>query len=335
VPYDYDLIVIGGGSGGVRAGRKAAEAGARVAVAESDRVGGTCVIRGCVPKKLLVYASQFSEAFEDSFGFGWTVGPASFDWSTLIANKNREIARLEGIYRANLEKTGVELIESRAVLAGAHRVRLERSGRTVSAEHILIATGGQPNRHRALEGHEHCITSQEAFELERLPESILVAGGGYIATEFAGIFHGLGSETSVVYRGPELLSRFDMDVRRLLGAEMQNRGIRLFCRNIFSRIEKLPDGRLRSTLSGGDVLETDQVMLAVGREPNVQGLGAGDGRDRAWKDRRDTGRRLFSHRRSPHLGHRRRHGPGAADARGNPRGHVFCGDGVPQSAHEA
>jgi glutathione reductase (NADPH) len=273
VARDFDLFVIGAGSGGVRAARKAAEAGARVAVAESDRVGGTCVIRGCVPKKLLVYASQFAEAFEDSAGFGWSVGPTSFDWPTLIANKDREIARLEGVYRANLEKSGVELIETRAALAGPHRVRLDNLGRTVSAEHILIATGGKPNRHKALEGHEHCITSQEAFDLERLPESILVAGGGYIAVEFAGIFHGLGSHTSIVYRGPELLSRFDMDLRRLLGAEMENRGIHLFCRNIFSRIERLPDGRLRSTLSGGHVCETDQVMLAVGREPNVEGLG--------------------------------------------------------------
>jgi glutathione reductase (NADPH) len=273
VACDYDLFVIGAGSGGVRAARKAAEAGARVALAEADRVGGTCVIRGCIPKKLLVYASQFPEAFEDSAGYGWSVPAASFNWGTLIANKDLEIARLENLYRANLEKAGVELIETRALLAGPHRVRLKRFDRTVSAEHILIATGGRPNRHRALEGHEHCITSEEAFELEQLPESVLVAGGGYIAVEFAGIFHGLGSHTSVVYRGPELLSRFDMDVRRLLGAEMANRGIHLHCRNIFSRIEKLPNGRLRSYLSGGAVCETDQVMLAVGRDPNVEGLG--------------------------------------------------------------
>ena len=149
--YDYDLFVIGAGSGGVRAARKAAEAGARVAVAESDRVGGTCVIRGCVPKKLLVYASQFPEAFEDSTGYGWSIGPSSFDWQTLIANKDREIARLEKLYRANLDRAGVELVETRAVLAGPHRVLLEKIGGTVSAEHILIATGGRPNRHRALE----------------------------------------------------------------------------------------------------------------------------------------------------------------------------------------
>jgi glutathione reductase (NADPH) len=273
MPFDYDLLVIGAGSGGVRAARKAAEAGARVAIAESDRVGGTCVIRGCVPKKLLVYASQFREAFEDSVGFGWTPGPASFDWPTLIANKDREIARLESVYRANLAKAGVELLETRAVLAGPHRVRLEADGLEVSAERILIATGGRPNRHRALQGHEHCITSQEAFHLPELPKQVVIAGGGYIAVEFANIFYGLGSETSVVYRGRELLSRFDMDVRRLLGAEMENRGIRVLCCQIFSRIEKLPEGRLRAHLSGGEVLEADQVLLAVGRDPNVEGLG--------------------------------------------------------------
>ena len=271
--FDYDLFVIGAGSGGVRAARKAAEAGARVGVAESDRVGGTCVIRGCVPKKLLVYASEFRAAFEDSIGFGWTPGAASFDWPTLIANKDREIARLEGVYRANLAKAGVELLETRAVLAGPHRVRLEALGRTVSAEHILIATGGRPNRHTALDGHEHCITSEEAFHLAGLPGQVVIAGGGYIAVEFANIFHGLGAQTTVVYRGRELLSRFDMDVRRLLGAEMQNRGIQVLCGQIFSRIEKLPGGRLRAHLSGGDALEVDQVLLAVGRQANVEGLG--------------------------------------------------------------
>jgi glutathione reductase (NADPH) len=270
--FDYDLFVIGAGSGGVRAARKAAEAGARVAIAESDRVGGTCVIRGCVPKKLLVYASQFREAFEDSVAYGWTPGPATFDWATLIANKDKELARLEGVYRANLAKAGAELFESRAVLVGDRRVRLEALGRTVSAEHVLIATGARPNPHSALEGHEHCITSDAAFHLERLPEKILIAGGGYIAVEFAGIFAGLGVDTTIVYRGRELLSRFDMDLRRLLGAEMENKGVHVVCCEIFSRIEKRPDGRLAAHLRGGDVHEVDQVMLAVGRQPNVEGL---------------------------------------------------------------
>ena len=271
--YDYDLFVIGAGSGGVRAARKAAETGARVAIAESDRVGGTCVIRGCVPKKLLVYASQFAEAFEDSAGFGWSVGSAEFDWPTLIANKDREIARLEGVYRANLAKAGVELFESRAVLAGPHQVRLERGNRSLTAEHILIATGGRANPHAALEGHELCITSNEAFHLQRLPESIVIGGGGYIAVEFAGIFAGLGADTTIVYRGRELLSRFDMDVRRLFGAEIRNRGVRVVCGEIFSRIERLPDGRLRAHLLGGDAHDADHVRLAVGRSPNVEGLG--------------------------------------------------------------
>jgi glutathione reductase (NADPH) len=271
--YDYDLFVIGAGSGGVRAARKAAEAGARVAVAEADRVGGTCVIRGCIPKKLLVYASQFSEAFEDSEGYGWNLGSATFHWPTLIANKDKEIARLEGIYRANLAKAGVELIETRARLAGHRRVYLERFGREVSAEHILLATGSVANPHSALEGHELCITSDQAFHLERLPESIVIGGGGYIAVEFAGIFNGLGVDTTLVYRGWEVLTRFDYDLRRLLGAEMENKGVRILCRNVFSRIEKLPDGRLRAELSGGEVREADQVMLAVGRQPNVAGLG--------------------------------------------------------------
>ncbi|MBA3517747.1 MAG: glutathione-disulfide reductase [Rhizobiales bacterium] len=271
--FDYNLFVIGAGSGGVRAARKAAEAGARVAIAEADRVGGTCVIRGCIPKKLLVYASQFREAFEDSAGYGWRLGSAEFDWPTLLAAKDKEIARLEAVYRANLSKAGVELIESRAAIAGPHRIRLERSGRTVSAERILIATGGVPNPHAALVGHEHCITSDEAFHLERLPEKMIIAGGGYIAVEFAGIFNGLGVDTTILYRGRELLSRFDMDLRRLLGAEMENKGVRVLCCDIFSKIEKLPGGRLRAFLASGEIQEVDQVMLAVGRLPNVQGLG--------------------------------------------------------------
>jgi glutathione reductase (NADPH) len=271
--YEYDLFVIGAGSGGVRAARKAAEAGARVAIAENDRVGGTCVIRGCVPKKLLVYASQFREAFDDSVGFGWSIGDAAFDWPTLIANKDKEIARLEGVYRANLERAGAELIESRAVIAGPHRVSLERFGRTVSAAHILIATGGRANPHAALEGHEYCITSNDAFHLERLPEKIVIGGGGYIAVEFAGIFSGLGVETTVVYRGREVLSRFDMDLRRLFHAESENRGIRLLCGAIFSKVEKLAEGRVRAHLSGGEICDADHVMLAVGRLPNVEGLG--------------------------------------------------------------
>jgi glutathione reductase (NADPH) len=271
--FDFDLFVIGAGSGGVRAARRAAEAGARVAVAEEDRVGGTCVIRGCVPKKLFVYAAQLGEAIEDARGYGWRAERVSFDWPTLLANKDEEIARLESVYRANLAKAGVELLESRAALAGGHDIRLEPAGRTISAERILVATGARANPHKALPGHELCITSNEAFHLERLPERIVIEGGGYIAIEFAGIFNGLGVDTTIIYRGKEILSRFDMDLRRLLHAEYENKGIRIICQQVIERVERRRDGGLTADLSGGDRLSTDMIMLAVGRDPNTQGMG--------------------------------------------------------------
>ena len=271
--FDFDLFVIGAGSGGVRAARKAAGAGARVAIAEDDRFGGTCVIRGCVPKKLFVYAAQFAEAFQDSAGFGWSVAGAAFDWPTLLANKDIEIARLEAVYRAGLAKAGVDLFEDRAVLAGDHTIALANQDRKVTAERILIATGGRANPHRALKGHELCITSKEAFDLERLPQSIVIEGGGYIAVEFAGIFNGLGVDTTIVYRGKEILQRFDMDVRRLLHAEYENKGIKIRCHEIFTQIEKQADGQLLGTLSSGDTIEAGVVMLAVGRLPNTGNLG--------------------------------------------------------------
>jgi glutathione reductase (NADPH) len=271
--YDYDLFVIGGGSGGVRAGRLAASLGKRVAIAEEYRFGGTCVIRGCVPKKLFVYASQFPEHFEDSAGYGWTVGETNFDWSVLKANKDREIARLEGLYRAGLEKAGAQIIASRAVLEGPHEVRIVAEDRVVTAHTILIATGGRPNPHPALPGHEHCISSDEAFELDRLPRSIAIAGGGYIAVEFANIFHGLGVETTLVYRGVEILSRFDMDLRRSLHEEMEAKGIRILCHTIFTAIDRREDGRLAVSLSDDSSLIVDDVMLAIGRSPYTAGLG--------------------------------------------------------------
>ena len=271
--YDYDLFVIGAGSGGVRAARKASQAGARTAVAESFRVGGTCVIRGCVPKKLLVYASHYGHDFKDAVGFGWSLEAAEFSWATLIANKDREIDRLENAYRSNLAKAGVELVESRAVIDGPHTIRLERTGEIVTAERILIATGGRPSAHPALPGHEYCISSNEAFHLERLPEKILIAGGGYIAVEFAGIFNGFGVDTTLVYRGLEILSRFDPDLRRTLHEQYEKSGIRILCHNVFETVEKLPDGKFRAFLSGGAVEEADQIMLALGRLPNVEGLG--------------------------------------------------------------
>jgi glutathione reductase (NADPH) len=271
--YDYDLFVIGGGSGGTRAARVSAALGKRVAIAEEYRFGGTCVIRGCVPKKLFVYASQFPEHFADAEGYGWTVPEASFDWSTLVANKDREIARLSSVYQGGVEKAGGETFHSRATLVDAHTVRIENENRIVTAEHILIATGGRPNPHAALPGHEHCIFSNEAFDLPKLPKSITIAGGGYIAVEFANIFHGLGVDTTLIYRGKEILQRFDMDLRSRLHEEMEAKGIRIRCHTIFEQIERREDGRLDATLNDGDVLVADQVLLAIGRIPNTEDLG--------------------------------------------------------------
>ncbi|RIK83718.1 MAG: glutathione-disulfide reductase [Hyphomicrobiales bacterium] len=271
--FDYDLFVIGGGSGGVRAGRLAAAMGKRVAIAEEYRFGGTCVIRGCVPKKLFVYASQFPEHFEDAAGYGWSVGETRFDWPTLVANKDREIARLEGLYRRGLENAGATVLQSRAVLEGPHTVRILAQDRTVTARHILIATGGRPSPHPALPGFEHTITSNEAFHLETLPRSIAIAGGGYIAVEFANIFHGLGVETTLVYRGKEILGRFDMDMRRGLHAAMEAKGIRIVTHAIAHGVDKREDGRLDIALSNGETLSVGAFMLAIGRTPNTEGLG--------------------------------------------------------------
>ncbi|PWJ85978.1 NADPH-glutathione reductase [Pseudaminobacter salicylatoxidans] len=271
--YDYDLFVIGGGSGGVRAGRVAASMGKRVAVAEEFRFGGTCVIRGCVPKKLYVYASQFPEQFEDAAGYGWTVPEASFDWRKLVENKEREITRLEGLYQKGIAGANGEIIQSRATLVDKHTVRIEAENRTVTANHILIATGGRPNPHAALSGHEHCIFSDQAFDLPELPKSIVISGGGYIAVEFANIFHGLGVETTLIYRGKEILGRFDMDLRRMLHETMEQKGIRILLHSVFEKVEKRADGRLDAHVTGGEVLTVDQVMLAIGRIPNTENLG--------------------------------------------------------------
>ncbi len=271
--FDYDLFVIGGGSGGVRSARIAAALGKKVAIAEEYRFGGTCVIRGCVPKKLFVYASQFHEHFEDAAGYGWTVGETRFDWPTLVQAKDKEIARLEGLYRKGLDIAGAEILETRAELAGPNSVRLLKSDKIVTAEKIIIAVGGAPNPHAALPGHELCISSNEAFDLKELPRAIVIAGGGYIAVEFANIFHGLGVETTLIYRGAEILSRFDHDMRRGLHEAMEAKGIRILCHDIIEQVSKGPDGRLVAATKNSGELVADQVMLALGRDPYTKGLG--------------------------------------------------------------
>jgi glutathione reductase (NADPH) len=271
--YDYDLFVIGGGSGGVRAARVAAALGKRVAIAEEYRFGGTCVIRGCVPKKLFVYASQFAEHFEDAVGYGWEVGESKFDWKRLVAAKDKEITRLEGLYRRGLENSGAEILTTRAELVDAHTVRLVSSGQTVTADKIVIATGGAPNPHAALPGHEFCISSNEAFDLPELPRSILIAGGGYIAVEFANVFHGLGVDTTLIYRGKEILSRFDQDMRQGLHKAMVEKGIRVVVTDIIEDVSKAPAGGLIAKTKCGETIAVDTVMLALGRDPNTKGLG--------------------------------------------------------------
>ena len=280
--YDFDLFVIGAGSGGVRAARIAAGHGAHVAVAEEYRFGGTCVIRGCVPKKLLVYASRFHGEFEDAAGFGWNVGPASFDWATLIANKDKEITRLEGAYQGTLQRAGVTSFRSRAVLEDRHTVHLLADNRRITADKILIATGGTPNVDPKLPGIEHVITSNEAFHLAELPKRIVIAGGGYIAIEFAGIFAGLGTETTLIYRGEKILRGFDEDMRDAVTEAYAKRGIQILTNDVFTSIEKTPAG-LMGQLKSGATLAADQIMFAIGRSPNTEGLGLDKaGVERGW-----------------------------------------------------
>lgn len=269
---EVDLFVIGGGSGGVRAARIAAQYGARVMVAEEYRMGGTCVIRGCVPKKLLVYAAHVHEEIADAAGFGWTIPEANFDWATLIANKDKEIARLEGIYTTNVEKAGVTVVKSRAEFVDANTLRLLNTGETVRARHVLIATGAAPNHGAAIPGIEHVISSNEVFHLEAQPKRIVIQGGGYIALEFAGIFAGLGSQVSLVYRGDNILRGFDDDVRAHLRAEMEKRGITILTGATVTKVEKHGED-FTAQLSNGSSLAADQVMFAIGRHPNVANFG--------------------------------------------------------------
>ena len=268
--FDFDLFVIGAGSGGVRAARIAATYGARVGICEASRVGGTCVIRGCVPKKLLSYAAHFAEEFEDAKGFGWEVGETRFDWQRLIANKDREIDRLNKVYLGLLENSGVRLYPTHGKMLSAHEVQV--GDEVVSADRILIATGARPWV-PDIPGAEHGITSDEAFHLEKLPDSVLIFGGGFIACEFASIFNGMGSKVILVYRGEQILRGFDDDVRQTLAAEMQKKGIEIRLNVIVTELTRQDDGLIAAQLDDGGKLTVETVMFATGRVPNVRGLG--------------------------------------------------------------
>ncbi|HEY8566445.1 MAG TPA: glutathione-disulfide reductase [Beijerinckiaceae bacterium] len=270
--YDVDLFVIGGGSGGVRAARIAAGYGARVKVAEEYRVGGTCVIRGCVPKKLMVYASRFPDEFADAAGFGWSVEGVRFDWDTLRHNRDREVDRLEGIYRANLAKAGVDIIDDRAVIEDAHTLRLVNSGTRITAGVILVAVGAHPTLEPPIPGGDLAVTSNEIFHLGRLPERLLVVGGGYIAVEFAGVFSGLGSQVTLLHRGDKILRGFDDEVRDALAAAYTHRGIDLKLGVTIERIDAVGAER-HARLSDGKVITADAILVATGRRPNTKGLG--------------------------------------------------------------
>ena len=270
--FDVDLFVIGAGSGGVRAARIAAGHGAKTIVAEESRIGGTCVIRGCVPKKLYVYASRFADDFADAAGFGWSVGTPTFDWPTLVAAKEKEITRLSAAYRANLAASGAELVEERATIVGPQRVRLA-NGRELSARHILVAVGSRPTLLPGVEGLEHAITSNEAFDLPVFPRRLLVVGGGYIAVEFASLFQRLGAEVIQVMRASNVLRGFDDDMREGVRAAMAREGVTHRFGILPARIEKRADGTRRVQLSDGETFDVDQVLVATGRLPHTKGLG--------------------------------------------------------------
>jgi len=267
--FDYDLFTIGAGSGGVRTSRMSSQMGARVAIAEESRVGGTCVIRGCVPKKLLIYGGHFADDFEDAAGYGWNVGKPTFEWSALIAAKDKEITRLNGIYRRILNENNVDLVEGTARLVDKHTVQV--GTRTVTAKNILIATGGWPSM-PDVPGIEHAISSNEALDLKELPRRMVIVGAGYIAVEFAGIFSSLGVEVTLVLRADAVLRGFDEDIRVTLGAEMVKRGIILKTESVVRSIEQV-GGHYSLRLAGGETIETDLVMYATGRKPKTSGIG--------------------------------------------------------------
>jgi len=268
--FDFDLITIGAGSGGVAGSRRAGSYGARVAIVEELRVGGTCVLRGCVPKKLLVYGAQFADAFADAAGFGWTVAPPTFNWPDLISAKNKELDRLEQIYVNMLKNSGVEIIEGSAVLADPHTVEI--GGRHYTADNILIATGGHPTV-PDIPGIEHVISSNEALDLPKLPRRIVIVGGGYIAVEFAGIFRGFGSEVVEIIRREDLLHGFDDDIRVALAVEMRGRGVEIHTRTQVARVEKAPREGYSVFTTTGQEISADIVMYATGRGPNTSRLG--------------------------------------------------------------
>lgn len=274
--YDYALFTIGAGSGGVRASRLAAQYGAKVGVAEEFRVGGTCVIRGCVPKKFLVYASEYGHAFEDAKGYGWSSKGVAFSWQKLIENKDAEIDRLNGIYIRNLKNAGADIYQSRATLKDEHTVHLIADDRDVTAEKILIATGGAPWVDETVPGHDLGITSNEAFHLDALPKHVVVAGGGYIAIEFACIFRGLGCDVCLVYRGEDILRYFDTDISVQVHAELKRQGIRVITQAVFEKIEARDGDTKRVHLSNGVHVDADMVFWAVGRKPATQNLGLED-----------------------------------------------------------
>ena len=272
--FDFDLFVIGGGSGGVRAARKAAQRGARVAVAEAGgtaMLGGTCVNVGCIPKKLYSYAAHFHESFEESRGFGWEGAAPTLNWETLKANRRQEIARLNGVYLQLLKGAGVEVINGFATLSGAHTLAV--NGRTLTAKSILVATGGTPSVPQ-FAGREHVVTSNEMFDLDTFPQRLLVVGGGYIACEFASIFNGLGSKVTQLYRGEQVLRGFDADVRNFIAAEMRKAGVDLRLNADVAAIARPPEG-LQVTLESGGTVMADVVLYATGRVPNVNGMGLG------------------------------------------------------------
>jgi glutathione reductase (NADPH) len=270
--FNVDLFVIGGGSGGVRAARIAAGHGAKVMIAEEYRIGGTCVIRGCVPKKLFVLGSRIRDEIEDAAGFGWSIGQVSFDWPTIIANKDKEIGRLESIYTTNLEKSGADVVKSRAILEDRHTVQLQSTGKAVKARYVLIATGSRPNHGTEIPGIEHVISSDEAFHMPELPKRIVIQGGGYIALEFACIFAGFGCEVTVIYRGDNILRGFDDDVRAHARAEIERRGVTIITGRVVKSVEKHGDV-FTTHLSDRSSIASEKVMFAIGRHPNVANLG--------------------------------------------------------------